>query len=1255
MIHSDTVFESSGTGAAGNITFAKTVNDSSAGTHDITVNTSGTSMFSGAVGSTTAFASIATDAGSAGSTAVNGGAIATTGMQTFNDPVSFGSDASLTASVVIFNASAEGNGNSLDIFGNAQMGNSASDTASGFSALSISGTTGMYMSAVSSAGTQIYGDAAGTDTITLHSNAELTASTVTFNAPIAAAAHTLEISGNAVFGNEGSDTATGLWSLSVSGTTSINTTAITSTGTQSYGDAAGTDTITLGADTTLTGSTITFNAPLAGAAHTLAITGNAVFGDSTGDDTAAGLATLAVSGTANINTSAVSSTGTQTYGDTTGSDTITLGANTTLTGSTVTFNAPVAAAAHSLAIAGNAVFGDSNGDDTATGLATLWVSGTTNINTTAISATGAHTYGDTTGTDTITLGANTTLTGSTVTFNAPLAGAAHTLAITGNAVFGNEDSDTATDLASLAVSGTTGINTTAVSATGTQAYGDATGTDTITLGANTTLTGSTITFNAPVAAAAHSLAVNGNAVFGDSTGDDTATGLATLAVSGTTNINTTAVSATGTQTYGDATGTDTITLGVNTTLTGSTVTFNAPIAAAAHALGITGNAVFGNEESDTATGFSTLAVSGTTNINTTAISATGTHAYGDTAGTDTITLGANTTLTGSTVTFNAPLIAAAHTLDIAGNAVFGDSTGDDTATGLATLAVSGTANINTTAVTSTGTQVYGDTAGTDTITLGANTTLTGSTVTFNAPIVAAAHTLAVDGNAVFGDSTGDDTATGLATLAVSGSAKINTTAVTSTGTQTFGDAAGTDTITLGANTTLTGSTVTFNAPIAAAAHSLAVTGNAVFGDSTGDDTATGLATLAVSGTTNINTTAVMSTGTQSYGDAAGIDTITLGANTTLTGSTVTFNAPIAAAAHTLAITGNAVFGDSTGDDTATGLASLSVSGSASINTTAITSTGTQLWSGPLSIERSTTLTAGGITAESTVNGQNNLTLNASGPAAFEGEIGLIAAESPNGLGSGTGASIVMLSTGTTVFEKEMRTASGIAQADATGLVTFNGSVSVSSASAPTEFLSDAAFDFSAQEAFSSAGAIVFGTATAVDADRDTVTISGNAASGITIRTLDPANGTITINSTIASSIPVAVENSGILKTNENADISISVPTAGTAGFVQRSPSAPLSPITDNRVQLAGGIETSGSRIEFESDVFLFGTAGSMNLGASLNSGSADQQSVLFAGSAHIAAPGKTVRPLSPWRAEGSIVLYGGTLDFYDGTIRQGLT
>ena len=71
--------------------------------------------------------------------------------------------------------------------------------------------------------------------------------TITTNSTIAGGTRSLTITGNAVFGDDATDTITGVNALSVSGTTSINTNTITTAGTQTYTGA-----VTLGNSTTLT-------------------------------------------------------------------------------------------------------------------------------------------------------------------------------------------------------------------------------------------------------------------------------------------------------------------------------------------------------------------------------------------------------------------------------------------------------------------------------------------------------------------------------------------------------------------------------------------------------------------------------------------------------------------------------------------------------------------------------------------------------------------------------------------------------------------------------------------------------------------------------------------------------------------------------------------------------------------------------------------------------------------------------------------
>jgi len=151
----------------------------------------------------------------------------------------------------------------------------------------------------------------------------------------------------------------------------------------------------------------------------------------------------------------------------------------------------------------------------------------------------------------------------------------------------------------------------------------------------------------------------------------------------------------GAQTYGDA-----VTLGASTTLAGSTISTQSTVAGNTNALTITGDAVLGNSSDDTVSGLSTLAVSGTTVINTAAISSTGTQTY---AGA--VSLGTNTALTGSTITTQDVVVGNTNALTISGNAVLGDGAADRV-TGLSSLSISGTTTLNAAAVTSTGAQTY---------------------------------------------------------------------------------------------------------------------------------------------------------------------------------------------------------------------------------------------------------------------------------------------------------------------------------------------------------------------------------------------------------------------------------------------------------------------------------------------------------------------------------------------------------------------
>ncbi len=89
-----------------NVNFANVTPIQQAPTHPHPVNDSGTTTFGGVVGGTLALASITTNA--AGTTALNGGTITTTGAQTYNDAVTLGAGTTLNGVNVSFNGTLNG-------------------------------------------------------------------------------------------------------------------------------------------------------------------------------------------------------------------------------------------------------------------------------------------------------------------------------------------------------------------------------------------------------------------------------------------------------------------------------------------------------------------------------------------------------------------------------------------------------------------------------------------------------------------------------------------------------------------------------------------------------------------------------------------------------------------------------------------------------------------------------------------------------------------------------------------------------------------------------------------------------------------------------------------------------------------------------------------------------------------------------------------------------------------------------------------
>jgi hypothetical protein len=669
----------------------------------------------------------------------------------------------------------------------------------------------------------------------------------------------------AIDGQGGTDTITVDPALSAAGVTltaeaiHLDGGSVTTTGTQTY-----TGPVTLGADTTLTGTAVSFagtvDAASAGA-EGLTIAGAVSFASAVGTTA---LKQLSVSGAADLNGGSVTTTGAQSYGGA-----VTLTADTTLTASSVSFSGTVDAATaggESLTVTGAASFGGAVGT---TALSHVSVSGSAALNGGSVTTTGTQSYGGP-----VTLGANTSLTVSSVSFGGTVDAATvggESLTVTGAASFAKAVRTTA--LSALSVSGAADLNGGAVTTTGTQSYGGA-----VTLTADTTLTASSVSFGGTVDAATsggESLTVTGAASFAKAVG---ATALSHLSVSGAAALNGGAITTAGTQTYGGA-----VTLGADATLTATAVSFAGTVddaSAGAESLTVTGSASFGGAVG--ATALSQLSVSGAAALNGGSVKTTGVQSY---AGP--VTLGSDNTLTVSTASFAGTVnatTAGAQGLTVTGAASFAMPVGG---TALKQLSVSGAAALNGGTVATTGGQSYGGA-----VTLGADTTLTstgGGDIAFSNTLnsdATAARTLTVNtaGTTTFGVVGNIHPLAALLTDSPGAVRFLGSTVIT-TGAQTYNDAAS-----LGVSTTLQATLVTFGGTLDGAGsggQSLTVSGAASFTHAVGT---TALAALSVSGAAALNGGSVTTTGTQTYGGA-----VTLGANATLTATTISFIGTVDAA------------------------------------------------------------------------------------------------------------------------------------------------------------------------------------------------------------------------------------------------------------------------------------------------------------------------------------------------------------------------
>ncbi|WP_035707127.1 filamentous hemagglutinin N-terminal domain-containing protein [Niveispirillum irakense] len=938
----------------GDISFAGTVD----GAQALTLNNSGKTSFSGAVGGTTALASLTTGTG-----ATSLRSVTTTGAQSYGGAVTLNGTLSTTNSGITFGNLIVLDGDSTISTGKADI--SVAGTINGAYALTLnsSGTTKLAgavggttaltslttdaggstsIVGVKTTGTQTYNDAVvlTADTIIDSGKGNVTfASTIT--GPMAL---TVNSAGVTSFGGEISVASI---TTDAAGTLSIAGGKVTTTGAQSYGDAA-----TLTADTTLTGTSVTL-AQGAQGAYSLSVKGDLTIGSATG---AGSLTSLSVSGTSALNGN-VTTTGAQNYqgaSTVTGTVVLTSGGRVDF-GSTVSGTGDLTVNSGDVTRFGGAVQLGSLVTDAA---GTVSLAG-------SVSTKGVQTYGEH-----VTLeGKALTLTGTTITLGAGADGAA-SLTILGNAaITGNVGATTA--LTGLDINGTTSFSGGNIRTTGTQTYGGA-----LTLLNSASVEGTSVTLTSGANGAG--LTVTGNVVVGA----NSTSSLTSLAVSGTTALNGGTITTSGAQTYSGAVtlnGAQTLSIsGVQLMLlraANNQISFGSTLDGASDLTINAGAAdvIFGGAVGGT-TGLGALVVNssgltnlaaagmnaasittdadGSLNLNGGSITTSGAQTYGER-----IDLTADSILTGSLVTLGQGA-SGAWALTINGNA---DLSG---IISLSSLSVSGSTALRSQTVTTTGTQNFG---GSLTL-LGSEAVLTGSLVSV-AGATDGNASLDVQGNAVFGGAVGSTTA--LKSVNVSGTTALNGGGVTSSGAQTFGG-----TVTLGANTVLNGGSVAFKAGIAGP---MALTVNSAGVTSFGGEISVASVTTDAAGTLSIGSGKVTTTGTQSYGEA-----VTLTADTTLTGTSITL-AQGAQGAYGLSVKGDLSIGSATG---ASSLTSLSVSGTSALNGN-VTTTGAQNYQGASTVTGTVVLTSGGrVDFGSTVSGTGDLTVNSSDVTRFGGAVQL---------------------------------------------------------------------------------------------------------------------------------------------------------------------------------------------------------------------------------------------------------------------------
>ena len=1008
------------------ITFSDLLNGDTANTRELTVTTSGTATFAKAVGGTLLKALTIDGTGAA---LVSGGSVKATTL-TVETPVEISKTTTITATDAQFDDTVNAqtaqsaaltiNASNNTIFGGAVGTGSGSGTITTLTTDS-SGATTTKGGAITASTIKI------NDPLTLGANTTLTGNATlggTVDADLAANSRTLTINSSGTSnlnGAIGSSEALGSITSNSGGITVIKGSSVTAT-TQDYSD-----TVNVTADTTIVGTTVSFNGAFNGASKTVNVNASGVttFGDKVGNSGTFTALITDAAGTVAVNTTTLKAK------TLTLNDPVTLGADVVVTAvtqanivntvdgdipdnRTLTLNSADAQIQAAGVIGGSGVLKTLTTD----------TSGFTTIDATSLRAT-TQTYNDQ-----LKLGANLTLTGSTISVNK---GAINKTALTQKSLTINANLITTIAGTSGSTTQDDGLTSIATDAVGTTVLGTG------------SIYAEALTFKDAVE-------LSGNVTLGDSdTGTDAAFAFQKT-VDGTSANNRNLTLSSGVSTFTGviggtkALGVFTIdsTDGTETVISGGTVNaksqlYNAPVSFtadttlagttvtigttgfgtdSAHAMTVNATGVFTIDEAIASGQFTTFSsdASGTMKIDGN-VTTSGAQTYSDavTIGVDSssttyvLDAGSGAITFGKTIEADSAANLRSLTVTSSGLKTFSGNIGNSKKLDTLTIDGGGSTSINATAVKATD-QIYTDNVvlakPTGTMTITADDGAAGGSVTFTGTLdgtTADTQSLTInsDGATTFSAVVGGTT--GLKALitddnsgSVSDSTLINGGAVTAV-TQTYNDAV---VLNDGSNaTTLTGATIEFASTLdgtGAATEALTINASGVttFQGIVGGTTTLLSLTTDLAGSTEIETTALTAS-TITYNDAVNLD-VAASSTVTMTGATAvkflgTLNADKTSDVINLTTAGGGAttFGGTVGGS---GLfAALDASANTvNINTGAISST-TQTY-GATTIGATATLTGTAVTFNSTVNADavanaRALTVDASAATTFTGVVG----------------------------------------------------------------------------------------------------------------------------------------------------------------------------------------------------------------------------------------------------------------------------